>query len=265
MKLLFNSDSYKDVIKAKIKENIKHRGYRTDLAKAAGCQLAYLSSTLKNHTHLTPDQAAGVCSFWQWDELETEYFMNLVHYARAATPLLKKQLKKKLDLLRKVYDEERNPFRQPQLTDAERSVQYYSAWINSAVHMLLTIPKFQDAESLADHLRLPIKSVELILENLEKIGLARKQGSKWISLESLLHASNAFTNLHHNNWRALAISRMGSDTDEDFHYTGVTSLSHDDFMTLRSQIQDFLDQAHRKIAQSKEELGAVLMIDWLKY
>lgn len=265
MKILFNINDYKSVIKAKIVEHSKVRGYRSKLAEVAGCQLAYLSLVLKSHAHLTPDQGAALTVFWQLDELHTDYFMNLLHLARAGTPVLQKQLRSKLETLRKTFRESRNQYDHPEISDTERALKYYSIWIYSAIHLLLTIPDYQDARKLAEQLSLPLKEVEGYLKELERLSLVRQQNNKWISTEQNLHAGPAFTNLHHRNWRSKALNEIDVKPDLHLHYTGVFSLSHDDFLALRAHVQEFIERVHQKVAPSKEEAGAVLILDWLKF
>src|ERR1700722_8117600 len=94
---LFENTDYKDVLHTQIAANRDRRGYRSELAQAAGCQLSFLSQALHSHVHLTPDHAAGLATFWGFDHDERDYFLELVNLARAGSQVLKKILLKRLE------------------------------------------------------------------------------------------------------------------------------------------------------------------------
>src|SRR4051794_2039842 len=100
---IFEVEDYRKVLKKKLEADGSVRGYRTKLAAAAGCQPAYLNHVLDSGAEFTPDHAAGISEFWGLDDLASEYFLNLVHLARAATPRLGNQLQKKLEQLRATH------------------------------------------------------------------------------------------------------------------------------------------------------------------
>ena len=58
-------------------------GYQRQLSEAAGCHTSYLSQVLADKAQLTPDHAAGLAVFWQWNETASEYFLTMVQLERA--------------------------------------------------------------------------------------------------------------------------------------------------------------------------------------
>ncbi|RZA13814.1 MAG: hypothetical protein EOP10_29155, partial [Proteobacteria bacterium] len=94
---IFNS--YREIILEKIRDNKSIRGYQSLMATAALCHSSFFSHVLKGESQLTPDQASGLCDFWNLTRNETEYFLTLVNYERSNSDSLKSKLKLRLDEL----------------------------------------------------------------------------------------------------------------------------------------------------------------------
>ena len=155
---LFSFDSY---YKAHILETVSQqgtrRGYRTQLATAAGCHTSFLSQVLNTHVHLTPDQALGLCQFWSFRPSETDYFLALVQRDRSGSYLGRDYYQRKIeeliedsqDLSRQVRDPEMPPSLSPEI--------YYSSWYHAAVFVLLSLPQVNSAEAIQEWLSLSRK------------------------------------------------------------------------------------------------------------
>jgi len=125
---MFNFTDYKNLMREKIKENQHVRGYQTSLAKGAGCQRSFISQCINSHIHITPDHAAGLGKFWGFDEDESEYFLELVNYARSGSKQLKSIIKRKLGRLKKKQEDLSQRYKKPRVTIGENEARYYSTW-----------------------------------------------------------------------------------------------------------------------------------------
>lgn len=76
--ILYNYQDYKSYLRDRCAERSSARGFQSLLAKAAGCQAPFISQMLRSHVHITPDHACGLAEFLGLDEVETEYFLNLL-------------------------------------------------------------------------------------------------------------------------------------------------------------------------------------------
>ena len=83
---------YKKFLTAKIKEGSKVRGFQTRMAKTAKCQKSYLSQVLRTKYHITTDQAFRLTQFFNFSALETDYFIELVNFARTDLAPLKERI-----------------------------------------------------------------------------------------------------------------------------------------------------------------------------
>lgn len=263
---LFQFNDYKGFLRDKIKDNQGKRAYRSSLAAAAGCQLSFLSQVLHSEVHLTPDHAMGLAVFWALTEDGREYFMELVHHARAGSKLLKSEIEKKLTALRAKQENLSQRYKKPRLLPGERETLYYSAWYWSAIHILLTIPRFQSAHAVAERLSVPLAVVEHSLASLESMGLARRSGKHWVASQADIHLpkESLLNSIHHSNWRDRAVFDSQKRSDGGMHYTAIHSLSHADFEQLKDLFLQMIDRTRKIIEPSKEEELISVCIDCFK-
>ena len=104
------------------------RGLIRELADVSGCQRSYFSQVLGSHVQLTNDHAYGLCAFWKWGEIEREYFLALVEFARSASKTYRSYLEERM---RELKSENENLTRlvshaQPPASEIESI--YYSSW-----------------------------------------------------------------------------------------------------------------------------------------
>lgn len=266
-KRLISSRKYLDFLKFIMDEYSTSRGYKTRLAEVAGCQPAYLSQILAEQVHLTPEQAERLISFWQLDEFESDYFFNLVLLGRAGTLTLKKRLEQKLREIQILWKKNTAEFPQPSITEPMKASFYYSHWLHSALHLLLTIPQLQSAESLSRHLKISLEDVHLILEEMVKFGFAEKTNDKFRPLQTLIHASdqNFVSEVHHKNWRIQALELQHHFPATSVRYTSVHSLSKEDFKKVSAILDEAIQKTRQTIEPSPEEVAACLVIDYFRF
>jgi uncharacterized protein (TIGR02147 family) len=260
---VFTYASYITYLKDKIFSESEVRGYHAKISKEAGLHPSYLSRVISEATHLTPEQAAGLCYFWKFDKDQTSYYMLLVHHARAGTALLKKFIEEDIQALRNKYNNlgERLPAEKMNL---QTENIYYSAWYYSAIHTLLMIPEYQTETALIKKLNFSSIEIGKILTQLESLNLIKKSGSKWITTKNNIHLSNQswMAAVHHVNWRTKITDKIQFRNPDDLHYTGLHSLSKKDVIKIKNILMDTLVEVDRTIRPSKEEEICYLMMDW---
>ncbi len=262
---VFNYDDYKSFLRATIKSS-SERGYLTRLAEAAGCQKSYFTQVLHHQVNFTPEHAASLCRFWNFDDTEEDYFIELVNYSRAGTQLLKNRIQKKLKQIKEEKNVLSKRFKTEDITDEQSQAFYYSSWLISAIHMAITIFELQTVKDLAKHFRIDEPEVSKILEQLSKIGLAVKKGHSWSATNKIIHLprNSIFNSMNHLNWRNQAIVDAQAQKKESIHYTSITSLSRKDFYEIQRLVLKFIDQKRKIITPSKEELLGCFTCDWFE-
>lgn len=263
---LLAAKDYRQLLRQVVAEEGKERGYRKRLADQAGCQPAYLSQILAGNVELTPEQAERLCGFWGLAELEADIFLTLVAQGRAGSPGLRSRMQRKLEVLKKQWREQDATFSQPELSASDRALLYYSQWIYSAVHVLLTVPELQTVEALAKHLNVEKGQAQEALVTLEKIGLVEKQGGKWKVTQMMLHAPQgaAAAHIHHRNWRVRAMERPESGKGTAVRYTSVHTISAADLVKVREILDEAIRKSREVIGPSPEEKGACLLVDYFE-
>lgn len=231
-------------------------GSLTRMAEAARCQRSHLSRVVHGNGHLTPDQAFDLAEFWGLSEAETEYFLLLVEEARAGSPGLRRRLGAKLSEMRRRQEDLSSRLQQtaPALA-TEGQARYYATWLPSALHMLVSIPSFQEVASIARRLCVPEGAVKKSLEELEAAGLVRREGTRWKIASGAVHLprTSPFVSQHHGNWRQRAVLNTQQGAEDGLHYTVVQSVSLEDYLRIKALLLEAIDRYAAVAGPSKEQ------------
>ena len=253
------------MLNADLDTHRKDRGYRRRLADAAGCHTSFISQVLNSPVHLTPDHGAGIARFWGLSEDETEYFLALVHLERSASKSFREFLAAKIARLREQNASLARRLKARREISEEHRVRYYSSWLYSAAHILLTIPSMGTSEAVASKLKIEASHARQILDTLAEMGLARRtEKGVWQATGSDVHVpgDSPLSVTNHCNWRGVAIHAIQNDPTKGLHYTAVHSLARADMQKLRDMITDFLRATREVVAPSTEEELVSLQIDF---
>lgn len=263
---IFEFDNYKSFIKAKIAGNKTERAYQSKLAEAIGCQKSFFSQVLGGEPHLTPDHAAKLCRFWEFTTEESNYFLNLVLLNRAGSPELRSLLASQMRELKNRRQNLTEKIRWPTISERPGDDLYYTSWYWGAIHMLVSVPKYQTAESIARRLLLPVDTVEAALKWLSERGLIKKGKSGFEVARNLTYLPNTspMIEMHHFNWRQRALGNIQRQDTSALHYSAAFALSVDDFNEIKEVIVNFIERLNQKIEPSPCEDVACFNCDLFK-
>ena len=266
-KSLFTFKSYLDFLRADIAANSQLRGYQSRLSEVAGCQRSYFSQVIKGRTIMTTEQAFCLTSFWQVSELETEYFLTLIHRERAGSAKLRTHYDRQLARL--ASDSESIARRTNASTLSEHGVQeYYATWYWVAIHMLISAPGFDTARKIAARLNLDEAQVVHCLARLTSLGIiAKNVGSAgWSPTLVDLHLANSspMSKINHANWRRRALEDLDGAADNSLHYTAVFALSRADAAVIREDLLSRVVQLRKQIIPSPSEDIYAFNLDWFR-
>ncbi len=156
---VFDCSTYKDFLRSILRENSDKRGFQASLAKSAFCQPSYLSQVLSEKADLLPDHAAGIATYLELNDSETEYFLNLILLGRAKMAPLKKLLTKKLAADKSNYSKLSGRVSSGTGVSQEVENFYYSSWFRAAIHILTSVPEFQTVKAISQKLNLPTSKI----------------------------------------------------------------------------------------------------------
>ncbi len=253
---IFKHLDYKVYLWSKIRENKTAHGYKTQLARAAGCRNSHLSQVLNGDFHLNPEHVLGLANHWQLDPAEKDYFVQLVNYARAGTPEVRKYYEA---LLRKLSAEhDRNKWRgtAQEIADDWKPV-FYSSWHYTAIHELTTFPSGQTAEAIARRLDIPEDLVDESLRALEAMGLVESREDRWHAriTEVIVPVGTQYSALHVSHWshRAALDVMRSRKTWESLHKCWIFGIHKSDFEKLKEFLAEHFRKSQKVIAGSARE------------
>ncbi len=256
MNSLYQVSDYKDYLRSRIQDRPQERGYTTRLAAAAGCHKSYLSQVLNGHVHLTLDHAAALSDYWKLDGDAAEHFLNLVTFARAGSPALRRMLARKIKEGKSRHVELSDRHRGARQLSAEDFAEYYSNWYFSAIHILLGISSYKTPQKIALRLMLPEEAVHKALEKLEQLKVIHrgKKGTWELTTGDLfLPKASALTTPYHTAWRERAMFDSQLRRPDSIHYTMVYSMSRADVEKIRLRILDLIEEMRATVKESANE------------
>jgi uncharacterized protein (TIGR02147 family) len=239
------------------------RGRRKAIAQAVGCQVSHVTTVLSGAGHFSQEQTEAVCRYFGLDAHETEFMLSLVQFNRAGTESLKKFYERLLCQKQENFAGLKSRFRMPDSLKTEEEGLYYSSWQSGAAHVLLSSPKFNSRDAIAEKLKLPSARVDEILAFLVRAGLAEKKHQKFAIGRSLIHLDkkSPLISRHHANWRMRAIQSLDDGEADELHYSSVFSLAKSDVPKVREIFAQALTEALKIISKSPEETIASICLD----
>ena len=261
---IFKYLDYKLFLKSKIRENAKVYGYKARLAQAAGCRPSYLSQVLGGEFDLSPEHALGLADFWLLAAPEKDYFLQLVHYARAGTPELKHYHQTRLRQSSEQGERELLRGNSEEVTE-DAKARFYSSWRYTAVHELTTFAGGRTPEAIARRLELPLELVEETLADLAAMGLAEARGKHWHArvVELMVPPGSHFAAQHIAHWTARAAIDAGRRKHrvEPLHKAWVFGISPADYARLRELLLEHITRCQKIIPDSERHELVCMNLD----
>jgi len=265
-KSVFQFTNYRSYLSAKLGEVGHRTGERLKASKSIGCHSTYISQVLNEKIHLSLEYAEGLNKFLQHSADESDFFLLLLQRDRAGTTALKDRLSKMIH----GYLEKRKIIssRLDSLTNisVDEQSRFYSDWIYTAIHVLVSIPKFQNVDEVAQTLGLSRQMVVVAVEFLKSIGVVTTVGNRIKPGPQHIHVGTNSLHLanHHANWRFHSVRSVNNPQLDDVHFSSVLSLSEFDADYLREKLLKELEGDIKYVKASKEEVAYVYNFDFYK-
>ncbi len=265
-KSIFEYNNYKNYLNQWIQSSLRKRGERTRMAEALRCHTAYISQVLNGNADFSLEQGDILNNHLGHSSEESHFFLLLIQYSRSGTSSLKEYFKKQMHQILESRLILKNRVKADRTLSNEDQMLFYSSWHYGAIHILISIPHFQNREAIAKALNLPIEKVAEILTFLERIGLATNEGTVWKvgSTNVFLGSNSPMINRHHTNWRMKAISSLDIADPENMHFSAPISISKEDFIKVREIFVESINRAREIVRPSKDEVAACYCIDLFK-
>ncbi len=240
------------------------RGVRMKLAEFLHCKTAFISQVFNKEVNFSLEQAIGVNSFFKHSRGESKFFLLLLQKQRAGSRDLEKFFEAEIkEVLEKRKDLKQRLDIKDNLDELNQNI-YYSAWYYAAIHILISIPRFQDPLMIANHLKLSIKKVHEVLSFLCQTGLAVQDQNRFLigKTRIFLSRENVQIRKHLSNWRTQAVSAIEKDLSDNLHFSNVVSLSAKDIPKVQELLNKCIEECREIIKLSPEEDLRVMNIDF---
>lgn len=262
-KTLLNFNNYRDYLIHLIGPTGTRSGIRTEIAKALHCNNSLVTLILQGKLDLSLEQGEILNDFFNHNEIESHYFLDLISYERAGSEKLKKRMKNRLIQRLKVANKIKNRIEKSELISEKDKELFYSDALYCILHVLTSLPNLDSISDYAKRLRLPEGAIKEALLFLESIKLIEKNGRKYQMTKNHIHLPNESPSIihHHKNLRELCMQSLSRRESSDLHYSLCFSISEKDLETLRLDLLEFFQKMTKKISTSREEKIAVFNLD----
>jgi uncharacterized protein (TIGR02147 family) len=266
-KTIFEYTDYKVYLTEKIHSlPSRGRGVKLKIAEYLHCQNTFISQIFKGDPHFSLEQGIKLNTFFDHSKEEGKYFLNLIHLARAGSDDLKQYYQQELsEIVLKNSDLKKRTNIKNGLKEKDQDI-YYSSWLYSAIHILITIKEFRSPQSIARKFNLSKDKVIEILDFLIVTGLIIKEGNNYVGGETRLHLgkNSAHIQKHHTNWRIKAMNSIDMNLEKDLHFSNVVSMSEKDIVKVRELFIKAIGEARAIIKESPEEKLQSICLDFFE-
>ena len=263
-KNIFEYRDYKTFLNEWIQSRPRRgHGLKSKIAKAAGCNTAYITQVLRGSAHFSAEQAEQLSHFLSLNKNEVHFFLQLIQLARAGTPSLRQLIQRQVDQASEGHFNLRNRLNYQKALSDDDQATYYSAWYYSAIHVVLSMKRLQTREALARYFGLPEKVVADVLEFLTSRGLAALNKGRYEVGSVSIHLGKDSPSIlkHHTNWRIRAIDALEQRRDEQLHYSSVVTISKEAEPRIRSILIKAIEEVRAVVKASPEEGAYCYSVD----
>lgn len=242
------------------------RGQRKLIAEAIGCQNPFITHVLSGDYHFSAEQAEACARFMGLNESDTEFLILLLLKERSGTKTLENLFAKQISQRCDQHAVLKKRLNIKETMNLEDQMIYYSSWHYAAIHMALLIPELQNANSLVRYFNLPSNRVNLVLQFLTDNNLIEQKGTNYKVKKSVIHLEkdSPILTQHHSHWRLRAIEAIQTPRIDNLHYSGIMSLSKDDYEWVRERLGLLLEEVVERIGPSRDEKLATLCFDFFQ-
>ncbi len=236
------------------------RGITRSLAEAAAVHTTFISQVINEKAAFSIEQALAFCRFFRLSAAETEFFVELVGFARAGTPEARIFFEKRIAKLQKAHSDLKSRWSDRNQTLGTEEAAYFGSWTTQVVHAALQLKECSTVEGLTSYLGFSERDVQFSLEMLRDMNLAklvhRERDSTWSTTTRFLHLGkdSPMIRYFHLQWRNRVTQEFLSPSPtEGFHYSGALTFSKNDAPAVKAILIEALDRIMKTIEPSAAE------------
>jgi len=266
---LFNQNSCREILNFMIKLNADVKAYKSSLANAAGCHLSFLSLVLADKAFLGSERVFALCRFWNFSELETDYFMAVAHKEKSTSKHLADKYSRDIDKIRKqtravnIRLGDKTPTIQLSM---DAAFEYASSWYFPLIHHGTKIPGLQSVKSLSERFLIKEEHVKETLDALEAWNLVSREGNNWRysnHSEFPIDLSRFHKQFHQEMRYKVASAAYDSDRTERIRFSSYFSITNEDLTWINDLFREVITTISNRlaIANPPDDKIVILCID----
>ena len=265
MKIYEYSD-YKEYINAYIRELPKNgRGQFLQISKSLRVHSTLISQILKGEKHFTQEQAFAITVYFSMSELETEYFLEMYQYNKAGSYDLSKYYEKRIDNLRKKFEEVSSRVTVKKKLNETDLALYYSDWSYMACWLLCGLDDVKNRSDIVTRLKISMKRVNDICDFLIKVGLIIEEGELSMgNARTHIGREHPLVSKHHINWRLKSIEYSDKVKATDLSFTAPLSISRKNYSKVKEILLNSIEKVSDTVDESDPDTIAFLNIDFIE-
>ncbi len=261
---IYDSTDYKDFVQNWIKSKDKNgHGQLSRIAKHLNISSVSVSYIFNGERNLSEEQAIELAEFLGLTEIESDYFLILVQYARAGSKKLEAKYSQQIKKFQNQALKLKNRVPDHQEMDESAKAIFYSNWYFSSIRLITSIEGLQNIDAISDYLQISRVRVHEVMEFLLKYGLCVEKNGKLIMGPKRTHieSKSVLAATHHRNWRLKALDGMKNPNEEDLFFTGPMTLSVETLSKIRKELVDLISSITKSVEPSPSEVLACVNLD----
>ena len=219
---IFKYQDYKVFIKDWISSQERSHGMYRKISESLNMHTTLVSRIVKGDQHFSFEQALDLSEFLNLNDLEQDYLLCMIEYARAGSFKLQELKKSQLRKLRKLSLQTEKKLKDKTLQMDEDDLNiFYSHWHYSAIRLLTSIERFQTKASIVNKLYLSEERFDVVMDFLLEKSLVVKNKNKYEIGPQHTHLSKFSQMIPqiHTNWRLRAIDNFTKIHEGEFSYS----------------------------------------------
>jgi uncharacterized protein (TIGR02147 family) len=264
---VYDTKDYKVFFNSWVLEQPKkgHGEYRR-LAQKLNVSTTLISQIFNGEKHPSLEIALEIAEYLGLGELETEFWLLQVEYAKAGSQKLKERFGRQLTARQEKAKKIENRIRNEIELSSEAKSTFYSSWMYSGIRLMAAVPEYSNVATIAKQLNLPRATVQKIAEFLLQNGLINeKSGKLQVGSQSTHIGSSSFlVAKHHQNWRIQGFQKMVVEDPRNIFFTGPVALSAEASQEIHALILSFIEKWRGISGPSESEMVRCLNVDWFE-
>lgn len=263
---IYSYEDYRLYITAMLDSELFGRGSRQRLAQFIECQPSFISQVLSGKNELSLEHAHKMNVFFNHSTPDAQYFMLMVLLSKAGTFELQKFLREQM---RDVRDQQMQIHKVVQKGELHQDdvLYYYSNWLCISVHMLATIPKYQDPKELqrklgaSDHEFMETINFLSRTELIQIVGGRIEVGEAHVHLKKTSPHAQSATVLT----RLKVLDKLKLSDPRAVNFTSNFTISQKAYADLKKRILDFVVELDEHIQRDEPEQFCTLVLDLIEH